>query len=99
MVAVPDQPSQPGGQQVEKVEPVDDEALVREPAGQFGGGAVVAGADARRDDRDAFGPGGGRRRFAAEGVGRQGARMHRTSEVGHGVVPPGVERAAELYNM
>lgn len=76
MVAVPDESSDPGGQQVQQVEPVDDEAMGREPAFQFGGGAVVTGADARRDDRDALGPCRDRHRLGAQGGGRQGARMH-----------------------
>lgn len=44
-----------GGQQVEEVVAVDEEARRREVAGEFGGGAVVPGPHARGDDGDAGG--------------------------------------------
>ncbi|MGJ5754112.1 hypothetical protein [Streptomyces puniciscabiei] len=84
MVALLDGAAEPGGQQVQQVVPVDGEAVRVEAAGEFGGGAVVARADARGDDRD---PAGGRRpapgaRYGAHGCGHgKGA-----SGVGHGLV-------------
>ncbi|MFF3468498.1 hypothetical protein ACWCQN_39635 [Streptomyces sp. NPDC001984] len=83
MVAVPNGPAESGGQQIHQVVPVDGEAVRGETALQLGGGTVVTGSDARRDDRDPA-------RVARCGpLPRNGARKgesgRRASGVGHGL--------------
>jgi hypothetical protein len=89
VIAAADQRAEPGGKEVEQVVPVDGVAGGAQAGGEFGGGAVVAGSDARGDDHDAAGAGRGNR-HGWSASGHRGAR--RCTEAN-------AVRAGLLYNV